>query len=90
MPPWIDGQTKNVWPILTGDACQTVNKVKTSKWTGKVDLKIITGTLNFAAQALRTNQVEFNIDNSVESNLCRQKGKTINHIISECKYLAQE
>ena len=71
---------------------ETVNEVKTWKWTGKVDLKVITGTLIFAAQekTLRANYVKFNIDKSVESNLCGQKGKTISHIIGECKYLAQE
>ena len=49
--------------------------------------------LSFAAQeqALRTNYVKFNIDKSVKSPLCRlrkQKAETINHIVSECKMLA--
>ena len=72
---------------------KTVDKVKTGEWTGKGDLKVETEPLLFAAQeqALRTNSAKFNIDKSVESPLCRlcgQKVKTINHIISECKYLA--
>ena len=51
--------------------------------------------LIFAAQeqALRTNHVKFNRDKSVDSPLCRlcgQKGETINHIIGECKCLAQK
>ena len=39
-----------------------------------------------------TNYVKFNIDKSVDSLLCRicnQKGE-INHILSECKMLAQK
>ena len=45
---------------------ETVNKVKTWKWIGKVDLKVITGTPIFAAQeqTLRTNYVKFNIEKS--------------------------
>ena len=40
---------------------------------------------------MRTNYVKFNIDKSVKSPLCRlcnRKGETINHIVSECKMLA--
>ena len=38
------------------------------------------------------NYVKFKIDNSVESPLCRlckEKGESVSHIISECKVLAQ-
>ena len=74
---------------------ETVDKDKTWEWTRKSDLKIETEALIFAAQeqALRTNYVKFNIDKSVDSPLCRmcnQKGETINHILSECKMLAQK
>ena len=67
-------------------------KLRPGSGLGKLFEIYITGTLIFAAQeqTLRTNYVKFNIDKSVESNLCGQKGKTINHIVSECKYLAQE
>ena len=56
---------------------------------------LATEALIFAAQvqALRTNYGEFNMDHSVDSPLCRlcgQKGKTINHIIGECKCLARK
>ena len=73
---------------------KTGDKVKTWEWTRKSDLKVETEALIFAAQeqALRANYVKFNIDKSVESPLCRlfgQKGETINHIISKCKYVAQ-
>ena len=43
-------------------------------------------------QALRTNYVKHDIDKTLESPLCRlcgEKGETINHIVSECKMLAQ-
>jgi len=60
-------------------------------------LKFETEALNFAAQeqVLKTNYVQFNIENSVESPLSRLfrqggRGETTNHIISECKYLAQK
>ena len=74
---------------------ETVDKDKTWAWTRKSDLKVETEALIFAAeeQALRTNYVKFNIDKSVDSPLCRmcnQKGETINHILSECKMLAQK
>ena len=74
---------------------ETVDKDMTWEWTKKGDLKVETEALIFAAteQALRTNYVKFNIDKSVNSPLCRlcgQKGGTINHIISECKCLAQK
>ena len=72
-----------------------IDKDKTWEWTRKSDLKVETEALIFAAQeqALRANYVKFNIDNSVDSPLCRmcnQKGETINHILSECKMLAQK
>ena len=74
---------------------ETVDKDKTWEWTRKSDLKVETEALIFAAQeqALRTNYVKFNIDKSIDSPLCRmcnQKGETINHILSECKMLAQK
>ena len=74
---------------------ETVDKDKTWEWTRKSDLKVETEALIFTAQeqALRTNYVKFNIDKSVDSSLCRmcnQKGETINHILSECKMLAQK
>ena len=72
----------------------TVDKVKTWEWTKKGDLKVETEALICAVQeqTMRTKYVKFNFDKSVESPLCRlcgQKGET-NHIISECKYLAQK
>ena len=73
----------------------TVDKDKTWEWTRKSDLKVETEGLIFAAQeqALRMNYVKVNIAKSVDSLLCRmcnQKSETINHILSECKMLAQK
>ena len=70
-------------------------KIRPGSGLGKSDLKVETEALIFAAQeqALRTNYVKFNIDKSVASPLCRmcnQRGETINHILSECKMLAQK
>ena len=50
---------------------ETVDKNKTWEWTRKSDLKVETEAPIFAAQeqALRTNCV--NIDESVDSPLCR-------------------
>ena len=74
---------------------ETVDKDKTWERTRKSDLKVETEALIFAAQeqARRTNYVKFNIDKSVYSSLCtvcNQTGETINHILSECKMLAQK
>ena len=71
---------------------ETVDKDKAWEWSRRSDLKIETEAI-FAAQeqALRTNFVKFSIDKSVKSPLCRlcnQKDETINHIVSECKMLA--
>lgn len=43
-------------------------------------------------QALRTNYIKCKIDKTIESPLCRlckEKGESVYHIVSECKVLAQ-
>ena len=43
-------------------------------------------------QALRTNYIEFHIDKTADSPLCRmcgERGESIYHLISECRKLAQ-
>ena len=67
---------------------------KTWMWLRKSDLKPETEALICAAQeqALRTNYIKCNIDGSIESPLCRlckEKGESVYHIVSECKVLAQ-
>ena len=58
------------------------------------DLKITSETLicSVQEQAIRTNNVKYQIDKSVDSPSCRtcgETGKTISHIVSECSKLAQ-
>ena len=63
-------------------------------WLRKADLKIQTGVLICAGQeqALRANYVKYHIDKTVESPLCRlcgEKDESVNHIVCECKKVAQ-
>ena len=63
-------------------------------WLRKADLKIQTEALICTGQeqALRTNYVKYHSDKTVESPLCRlcgEKGESVNHIVCECKKLAQ-
>ena len=58
------------------------------------DLKVQTEALTFAAleQALRTNYIKNKIDKTNESPMCRlcgEKGEIVQHLICECKKLAQ-
>ena len=58
------------------------------------DLKPETEALIIAAQdqSLRTNYVKFHIDKTTDSPLCRmckEKGESVMHILSECSKLAQ-
>ena len=76
------------------DMDESIDKDKTWGWLKNGDLKAGTEALICAAQdqALRTNYVKHHIDKTLESPLCRlcgEKGETINHIVSECKMLAQ-
>ena len=76
------------------DMDENIDKDKTWGWLKNGDLKAGTEALICAAQdqALRTNYVKHHIDKTLESPLCRlcgEKGETINHIVSECKMLAQ-
>ena len=76
------------------DMDENIDKDKTWGWLKNGDLKAGTEALICAAQdqALRTNYVKYHIDKTLESPLCRlcgEKGETINHIVSECKMLAQ-
>ena len=66
----------------------------TWQWLRKCDLKPETEALLCAAQeqALRTNYTKCKIDKTIESPLCRlckEKGESVYHIVSECKVLAQ-
>ena len=68
---------------------------KTWTWQRKGNLKGETESLLIAAQnnAVRTNQLKARIDKSQQNSkykLCGDRDETINHIISECKKLAQK
>ena len=76
------------------DMDENIDKDKTWGWLKNGYLKAGTEALICAGQdqALRTNYVKHHIDKTLESPLCRvcgEKGETINHIVSECKMLAQ-
>ena len=73
---------------------ETTHVEESWSWLRKTDLKIQTEALICASQeqALRTNYVKYHIDKTVESPLCRlcgEKGESVNHIVCECKKLAQ-
>ena len=63
-------------------------------WLRRSDPKCETEALICAVQeqALRTNYVKCKIDKSIESPMCRmckERGESVYHVISECKELAQ-
>ena len=62
---------------------------RTWQWIAKRDFKGCTEALICSAQeqALRTNYKRFHIDRTAESSLsrmCRSKGETVAHVVSEC------
>ena len=73
MPAQIYGKKKKRYGQFLQEMPETVDKDKTWDWARKSDLKVETEALIFAAQeqVLRTNDVRFNIDKSVDSLLCR-------------------
>jgi hypothetical protein len=84
---------------MHGQYCREVSDegdiARTWKWLTSSDLKPETEALICAAQeqTLRMNYVKCKIDKSVESplcRLCREKGESVSHIVSECKKLAQK
>ena len=72
-----------------------ISHQKTWIWLRKGNLKRETESLLIAAQdnAIRTNHIKARIDKTQQSSKCRLCGdidETINHIISECRKLAQK
>ena len=68
---------------------------KTGIWLRKGKFKRETESLLIAAQnnAIRTNIIKARIDKTQQNSkcrLCRDRGETTNHIISECSKLAQK
>ena len=72
-----------------------ISHQKTWTWLRKGNLMRETESLLIAAQdnAIRTNHIKARIDKTQQNSKCRLCGdrdETINHIISECRKLAQE
>ena len=72
-----------------------ISHEKTKTWLRKGNLKRETESLPIAAQnnAIRANHIKARIDKTQQNSKCRLCGdrdKTINHIISECRILAQK
>ena len=72
-----------------------ISREKTWTWLRKGNLKRETESLLIAAQdnAIRTNHMKARIDKTQQNSKCRLCGdrdKTINHIISDCRKLAQK
>ena len=73
----------------------SVDKEKSWYLLSRGDLKVETEAFLCAAQeqALRTNYIKHNIDNSIDSPLCRMCGKCgeiVQHIVSGCEKRAQK
>ena len=73
---------------------EEIDKDLSWKWLVQSDLKVQTEATICAAQeqALRTNYTENKIDTTLENQLrrmCGERGETVQHIICECKKLAQ-
>ena len=73
---------------------EEIDKDLSWEWLVQSDLKVQTEATICAAQeqALRTNYTKNKIDKTLENPLCRicgERGETVQHIICECKKLAQ-
>ena len=86
---------KRMHEQFISETTEKVDKEKTWHWLSRGDLKIGTEALLCAAQeqAIRTNYIQYHIDKTSESPLCRlcgRKGESVQHITSECEKLAQK
>ena len=84
---------ENVWTVVR-EMPEEIDKDLSWKWLVESDLKVQTEATICAAQeqALRTNYTKNKIDKTSENPLCRmcgERGETVQHIICECKKLAQ-
>ena len=73
---------------------EDIDKDLSWEWLVQSDLKVQTEATICAAQeqALRINYIKNKSDKTLENPLCRmynEKGETLQHIICECKKLAQ-
>ena len=85
---------KQMYSQFVSDVPVTTDNEKTWSWMRKSDLKITMEESICATQeqAIRTNYVKYNIDKTADSptcTLCKERGETVSHIVSEYKKLAQ-
>ena len=89
---WIE---KRMYGQFLREMTEKVDKNKTWDWLIRSDLKVGTEALLCAPQeqAIRTNYVKHHIEKNIENPLCKmcgKRGKSVQHIISECEKLAQK
>jgi len=87
-------QGKKMYGQFVREMPEEIDKDLSWQWLVQCDLKVQTEATICAAQeqALRTNYIKNKIDKTSENPLCRmcrEKGETVQHIICECKKLAQ-
>ena len=85
---------KRMYGQFVREMPEEIDKDLSWKWLVQSDLKMqIEATICAAQeQALRTNYTEDKIDTTLENQLrrmCGERGETVQHIICECKKLAQ-
>ena len=83
-----------MYGLFVREMPQEIDKYLSWKWLVQSDLKVKTEATICAAQhqALRRNYTKNKIDKTSENPLCRmcgERGETVQHIICECKKLAQ-
>ena len=89
----MDGE-RDVWTVHQENAGE-VDKDKTWNWLVRSDLKVETWAFLCTAQeqVIRTNYIKHYIDKNIDNPHCRmcgKRGESVQHIISECKKLAQK
>ena len=85
---------KRMYRQFVSEMPEEIDKDLSWKWLVQSDLKVQTEATICAAQeqALRTNYTKNKIDKTSENPLrrmCGERGETVQHIICECKKLAQ-
>ena len=85
---------KRMYGRFVREMHEEIDKDLSCKWLVQSDLKVQTeGAICVAQeQALRTNYTKYKTDKTWENPLCRmcgERGETVQHIVCECKKLAQ-
>ena len=85
-------QDKRIYGQFVREMNEKIGMDLSWKWVLQSDLKVQTEALMFAEQALRANYIKNKIDKTSESSMCRlcgEKGQNVQHLVCECKKLAQ-